>query len=213
MTTSTAAATQPAPPNLPAPAKVRRATGWLRKLGPLIGLVFVLALFSILRPRTFPTVENFQFMLMQTAVVGTGALGATIIIISGGIDLSVGSNIALVTVVVALLLNANFSPILSAAGGVLAAMAVGLFIATLVTGLKLPYFVSSNLEKTYSIPVVGRAIRFAVLFCTSPLPPFIVTLGLWDAVRGLAKELSGQTVIDCPDSWLEVLLQTLDPSQ
>lgn len=214
MTAPTATSTQQMPPNPAAPAPARRGGGgWLGRLGPLIGLIFVLSLFSILCPHTFPTIENFQLMLMQTAVVGTAALGATIIIISGGIDLSVGSNIALVTVVIAMMLNDNFSPIVSAAVGVLAAMAVGLFIGTLVTGIKLPYFVSARLEKTYPMPFIGRIVRFVVFFCTSPLPPFIVTLGLWGAVRGVAKDLSGQSVVTCPDSWLEVLLQTLDPTQ
>src|SRR6478736_2706544 len=76
----------------------------LSTLGPIIGLVVVFALFAILRPKTFLTVDNIQIMLLQTAVVGTAALGMTMIIISGGIDLSVGSNIALSSVAVALFL-------------------------------------------------------------------------------------------------------------
>jgi ribose transport system permease protein len=213
MTVSSAASTQQLPPGPAAPAKRGGAVGLLSRLGPLIGLIFVLALFSILRPRTFPTVENFQLMLMQTAVVGTAALGATIIIISGGIDLSVGSNIALVTVVVAMMLNAGYSPLISAAGGVGAAMIVGLVIGALVTGLKPPFFLTAFLQRLYPVPVIGRMTRFILVFTTSPLPPFIVTLGLWGAVRGVAKEVSGQTVVPCPDSWLDVLLQTLTPSQ
>ena len=53
------------------------------KLGPLVGLVFVVVLFAILRPATFLAVDNFQIMLMQTTVVATAALGMTMIIISG----------------------------------------------------------------------------------------------------------------------------------
>src|SRR5262249_2845810 len=87
-------------------------------MGPVIGLVFVVALFALLRPRTFPTVDNFQIMLLQTAVVGTAALGMTLIIASGGIDLSIGSNIALCTVTVALLLKQDVPPLLAALGGV-----------------------------------------------------------------------------------------------
>ena len=60
-------------------------------------------------PHTFLTADNFQIMLLQTAVVGTAALGMTLIIISGGIDLSIGSNIALCTVAIALLLAAAAS--------------------------------------------------------------------------------------------------------
>ena len=70
----------------------RRAIHWstlLGKLGPVAGLLFVVALFAFLRPRTFLTADNFQIMLEQTAVVGVAALGMTLIIISGGIDLSI----------------------------------------------------------------------------------------------------------------------------
>src|SRR5688572_28197055 len=83
----------------------------LAKLGPLIGLVFVLVLFTLLSnvvpgASPFATTDNFQLMLRQTSVVGIAALGMTLIIVSGGIDLSVGSNIALATIVIALVLNA-----------------------------------------------------------------------------------------------------------
>src|SRR5262245_16339861 len=81
--------------------------GWgnlIAKLRSLIGLILVVGLFSILQRDTFPTIGNFELILRQTAVVGVGALGMTLIIIAGGIDLSVGSAIALVTVVIALLL-------------------------------------------------------------------------------------------------------------
>jgi ribose transport system permease protein len=87
------------------------------KLGPLIGLVFVVALFGALRPATFLAPANFQIILMQTTVVATAALGMTMIIVSGAIDLSIGSNIALCTVSIALLLAHGVPPILAAIGG------------------------------------------------------------------------------------------------
>ena len=42
---------------------------WLRKLGPLLGLILVFVLFAVLRPRTFLNVDNLQIMMLQTAVV------------------------------------------------------------------------------------------------------------------------------------------------
>jgi ribose/xylose/arabinose/galactoside ABC-type transport system permease subunit len=83
----------------------RRFLGALDKLGPLLAMLGVWALFAALQWKTFATWENTQSILLQTAVVGVAALGATMIIISGGIDLSVGSLIALVSVVVALVLK------------------------------------------------------------------------------------------------------------
>jgi ribose transport system permease protein len=114
---------------------------WLARLGPLIGLAFVFALFAVLRPRTFLTIDNLELMLLHTVVVGIAALGMTLIIISGGIDLSVGSTLALCTVVVALLLNRGLSPVLAALGGVATGTACGLVIGTLVTGFKLAPFI------------------------------------------------------------------------
>jgi len=153
----------------------------LRRFGPLVGLVFVVALFGALRPAAFLTADNAQLILLQTAVVGTAALGMTLVIVSGGIDLSVGSNIALCTVVVALLLAKGAPPLLGALGGVAASALGGLLIGLLVTRLK--------------------------------LSPFIVTLGLWGALRGLAKGLAGETVVQAPQTWLNGLLNTLGEGQ
>ena len=154
---------------------------WLKNLGPVVGLVFVFALFAILSPARFATASNLQLMLLQTAVVGTAALGMTMVIISGGIDLSVGSVIALTTVIVALLLNSGASPLVAAMGGVLAGMICGSMIGLLITQLR--------------------------------LAPFIVTLGMWGALRGAAKGLAGEQMIVTPGTWLTKLLNTLTDEQ
>lgn len=153
----------------------------LKRLGPVIGLVFVIGLFTALRPGKFATADNFEIMLLQTAVVGTGALGMTIVIISGGIDLSVGSVVALTTVVIALLLSHGMPAWLAALGGVGAGVVCGAFIGTLITRLK--------------------------------LAPFIVTLGMWGALRGAAKGLANEQMVVAPASWLNRLLNTLAPGQ
>ena len=114
---------------------------WLKKLGPLVGLAFVFIVFSVLTPSSFLSTFNLRILLLQTAVVGTAALGMTIIIISGGIDLSVGSNVALCSVIVALLLNAGVSPALAALGGIVTGLLVGALIGGLITSLKLQPFI------------------------------------------------------------------------
>src|SRR5216110_156132 len=70
-------------------------------LGPFLGLLLVIGLFclsSTVRPY-FLTGANFKIILTQTVIVAIGTLGMTIIIVSGGIDLSVGSVVALTSVV------------------------------------------------------------------------------------------------------------------
>lgn len=145
------------------------------KLGPLIGLIFVVALFAILRPSTFLAPDNFQIMLMQTTVVATAALGMTLIIVSGAIDLSIGSNIALCTVTVALLLAHGVPPFLAAIGGIIMSSVCGLLIGLLITRLH--------------------------------LTPFIVTLGMWGTLRGVAKGLASEQIVQAPTTWINGLLQ------
>ena len=113
---------------------LRRA---LSTFGSVLGLAVVCALFAALRFETFVTWDNFAIVLQQTAVIGIAALGMTLVIISGGIDLSVGSIIALVTVVIALLLQHNWPPLLAVLGGVGAAAVCGGFSGLLITRLRL----------------------------------------------------------------------------
>src|SRR5947209_18878927 len=73
----------------------------LNILGPFLGLLLVVGLFSLsptVRPY-FLTGANFKIILTQTVIVAIGTLGMTLIIVSGGIDLSVGSVVALTSVV------------------------------------------------------------------------------------------------------------------
>jgi len=68
----------------------------LNRFGPLLGLVLVVVVFSILTgaPERYLAPKNLRTVLVQTVIVAIGAIGMTMIIISGGIDLSVGSAIA-----------------------------------------------------------------------------------------------------------------------
>ena len=76
---------------------------WFNTLGPVLGLVGIYLFFVIIGPPSFSSARNLETIARQTAIVGTAALGMTLVIISGGIDLSVGSVVALATVIVAYL--------------------------------------------------------------------------------------------------------------
>ena len=110
-------------------------------LGPAIGLVLVFILFSALRPRTFPTAANASQILLQGVVVAVAALGTTPVIISAGIDISIGATIAVVSVAVALMLNAGVPPTLAAIGGIGVGGLCGLFNGACVTLLGLNPFI------------------------------------------------------------------------
>ncbi|MBI2516332.1 MAG: ABC transporter permease [Opitutae bacterium] len=128
-------------------AETSRPTGsrWWRRLprsyGPLLGLVAACCLFAALRPQTFISRDNLAIILQQTAVIGISSLGMTLVIIAGGIDLSVGSIIALGTVVIAQLLQRHCPPALAALGGVAVSAGCGLVSGLLITRLRLLAFV------------------------------------------------------------------------
>ena len=92
------------------PRETEMSFSRLAKVGPVLGLLAVYLLFAWLRYDRFVTWDNTAIMLQQTAVIGIGAIGMTVIIISGGVDLSFGSIIAVSSVVVALLLQEGWSP-------------------------------------------------------------------------------------------------------
>lgn len=118
---------------------------WLKRpwFGPLLALLCVYALFSALTPDTFLRTLNLVTMLRQTVVVSIAAIGMALIIIHGGIDLSVGSTVALATVIVAKCLQGGASP----ASAVLAALAIGALAGAvngaLVVGLRITPFIAT----------------------------------------------------------------------
>jgi ribose transport system permease protein len=151
---------------------------WLNRIGPFLGLVLVVLLFSILlkSPERYLSPFNLRIVLSQTVIVAIGAIGMTLIIISGGIDLSVGSMIALAGVITALAINSGFSPVTAVAAGVLVGAAVGMVNGLIITRLR--------------------------------VVPFIATLGMLGIARGAAKWVAGEQTVNVPDTWINELLVT-----
>jgi ribose transport system permease protein len=153
----------------------------LAKFGPILGLLLVIALFSISSEvrEYFLTYANFKIILTQTVIVALGALGMTLIIVSGGIDLSVGSVIALTSVVGALLLQQDWPT----ATVVLAVVASGAFVGLLngaaIAGLR--------------------------------MTPFIITLGTLGIARGAAKWLANNETVNYDDSPINSWMTTANP--
>lgn len=159
------------------------ARTWLNQLGPLLGLILVIAVFAILigSPERYLSLKNLRTVLAQTVIVAIGAIGMTIIIISGGIDLSVGSAIALTGVIAALGINAGWSVTVALAAGILVGGLVGMVNALAITRLH--------------------------------VVPFIATLGMLGVARGVAKGIAGSQTVNIPDTWANDLLLTIPRSQ
>lgn len=153
----------------------------LNALGPFLGLLLVLGLFSIDSEVRgyFLSGANGKIILIQTVIVAIGALGMTMIIVSGGIDLSVGSVVALTSVLAASLLNQGSPVGLVFAATVLAGGALGCLNGLIITG-------------------------FGML-------PFIVTLGMMGIARGLAKWVAGNQTVSAPQTLLSQLMAREDP--
>jgi len=95
------------------------------------------------QPNRFLTTGTFRATANQTVAVGIAAMGMTMIIISGGIDLSVGSVIALASVVTAWCLRAGWSPLQAAFAGVMVGAVCGLLNAAMITRLKVVPFIAT----------------------------------------------------------------------
>ncbi len=114
---------------------------WINRLGPLLALLGVYALFALIAPPEFLKYENQELMLLQTTVVATAAIGMTLVIIAGGIDLSGGSMVALSSVLAAILIKQGHSSLAAAAIAIGAIMLAGLANALIITGLRVVPFI------------------------------------------------------------------------
>ena len=107
------------------PAGLREKLGArISRLGMVLVFVFMVVIFSILS-RSFFTFGNFINIANQTATVSVVAFGMTMVMLSGGIDLSVGSLVSLSAVVCALLLNRQVNMVSSMLISVLIGVAFG----------------------------------------------------------------------------------------
>ncbi|MDA8479812.1 ABC transporter permease [Citrobacter sp. Awk 4] len=120
---------------LPVPADLfvvfRRTWSHLSGLGPLIGLILLCVAGTLLNP-DFATFDNLMNVLTRTAFIGIIAVGMTFVIMSGGIDLSVGSMAALIAGCVILFMN-HFTgnPLAGVVFGALFALVLGALFGTL----------------------------------------------------------------------------------
>jgi fructose transport system permease protein len=110
-------------------------------VGPFLALVITIAFFSLKSDR-FLQAQNLSLVLQQVMVVGVLAIGQTLVILTAGIDLSVGTVMALGQIVMTKLAVANgVPPLLALALGILTCVGFGVLNGALVTGVRLPAFI------------------------------------------------------------------------
>ncbi len=153
----------------------------LERFAPLVFLLVLMLFFTVAEPRFLSELNLFNVM-RQISITGLIALGMTFVILTGGIDLSVGSIVALAGLVAASLAKGSSSNTLSLE----AATAVGY-----------PVWVAAG-----AAALVGLAAGLlqGAAITTLKVPPFVVTLGGLSAFRGAALLYSGGGPISAFDA-------------
>jgi ribose transport system permease protein len=110
-------------------------------LAAVVVLLFVAG--SILKPETFPTLDNVRNMLTQASVVGVLAIGMTFVIATAGIDLSVGSIVAAAGVFGGILIGDGTSSLIFILGAIAFATFLGTVNATAVAYARIVPFIAT----------------------------------------------------------------------
>ena len=181
----------------------------LQKFGPLLALLLIVAIITVINP-SFMTSTNILNVLRQVSISALIAFGMTFVILTGGIDLSVGSTLALTGAVAATMLASGFDPILTifitlilgailgAINGVIIAKGkVAPFIATLATmtiyrGLTLVYTEGrpvSGLGDSISFQMMGKGYFFGI-----PVPVVTMILAFFALWFILHKTTFGRRI-------------------
>jgi ribose transport system permease protein len=114
---------------------------FLDERGVVIGLLLVAGLFTALIGPQFLRATNLELMARQAVIVWVAAFGMTMVIAAGGIDLSVGSVVALSTVVTAQLLHTPAGPAGAVVGAILVSACCGAVNGVLITALRVVPFI------------------------------------------------------------------------
>lgn len=137
----------------PNPLSSQSRTFWhtladgLRKINRIQGisaclpLLVVVLFFGIAKPDTFLTVDNFLQILRQASVYAIMATGMTFVLLTGGVDLSQGSVLAMCCVFCAMTINATGSILLGISAAVAGGAVVGLINGVMIAYVKLPPFI------------------------------------------------------------------------
>jgi ribose transport system permease protein len=165
---------------------VARATWWQR-LGPLLGLALLCLVLAVASPH-FLTVDNLLNVLRQSAINAVLALGQLVVIITAGIDLSIGSIMGLTIVLLALMMRGGAPSLLACALTLVAGVAVGLLNGLLLTRLKLPHPFISTLGTM-------NVARGAALLLASGVPISGLPADFREVVAGSALGIPSPVVV------------------
>lgn len=149
------------------------ATGeYVQRLLALGALIILLVFFSIIAPH-FASLENYRNILTATASNGLLATGVTFVIITGGIDLSIGTGTAFTSVVMGIVaVNWGLPLWLGLIAGLVGGGGVGLVNGALIAKLKLPPFIATLGMMYVTIGLAQVLSDVHPIYFTDPQPAF-----------------------------------------
>jgi ribose transport system permease protein len=168
----------------------------LSKTQSWVGLLIVGAVFSVMTP-VFLTQYNMLNILRQSAVTGILVAGMTFVIIAGGIDLSIGSVVALTGVIVAGLMKSGVNTWLAILAALLIGLVFGIANGVAVAVVKIPAFIATlgtmtigssiALAYTQGLPISSLPAEFTFLGQGSvgPIPTPVIIAAIVVIVAGL----------------------------
>ena len=161
-----------------------------KQLLPFCSLIFIISLCTFLEPDNFLSTRNLVNVLCRSSINGIMAAGMTYILITGGIDLSVGSMLAMCGMIGA-------ASMLYFSGGTWADISSGSYIH-----LKLGAMIAGTLVCVLAGAVCG--FSNGMLITKLKLAPFIVTLGTMSIFRGISYIMNAGKPFAVSDySWLD----------
>ncbi|MBX3436370.1 MAG: ABC transporter permease [Planctomycetaceae bacterium] len=153
--------------------------------GPVIWLAVVFCLFwgadeyrarAAGRPGRFATPSSLRLMVHNTSLVGVAALGATVVIIAGGIDLSVAASIALSSTVAAWLFRAEYPTAVAVSAGILTGVTTGLLNGALISWLRVVPFIITLGTMTIFRGIGREIAEGSPIRAFGKLPGWLLTL-------------------------------------
>ncbi len=176
----------------------------LSKLGPLLALIVLIIFVSILSP-SFLSLTNLMNLMRQVSTNALIAFGMTFVIITGGIDLSVGSTLALSSAIMAGMIVNGIDPLIAMTVSLIAGFVLGAVNGLLITKGKLVPFIATlatmtiyrgttlvltdgkpitGLDETFIFQFMGRGYFFGIPF------PIVITLVVFALLFLLLHKMS-----------------------
>lgn len=169
------------------PSSNQSMRAYSTRLVPLIGLLGLIVFYSLVAGDRFLTTQNWLTLVQQAAVIAIVGFGATFVVVSGSIDLSVGSVIAL-SGMVAAGIAASSGGVAGILAGLLVGAVVGLVNGLIITYLKVPSFI-------VTLGMLSIAKGVTLIYSDSASKPIIGTYDWLGREPGIYLALAGALLL------------------